>query len=146
MALRPPVRRRKPQRFISPVKCFQVFGGSQQLIGVNRSVHVNFNTRQVAMIEPRHLVVLSAGTREAISVITSTGIVPTTEYDAFLGESLKLGRGPFGCFCIHHSHHVGRQRMTELLHESESLKQWLVFFTAHDLHVRAISHNMFSLG
>jgi len=65
------------------------------LIGVDRSVYVYFDTRQVAMIEPRHLVVLSAGTREASSVITSTGIVPTTEYDAFLGESLKLGGGPF---------------------------------------------------
>ena len=116
------------------------------MLSVDRSVYVDFDTRQVAMIEPRHLVVLSSGTREASSVITSTGIVPTTEYDAFLGESLKLGCGPLGCFCIHHRHHVGRQRMTELLHESESLKQRLVFFTAHDLHVRAISHNMFSLG
>jgi hypothetical protein len=119
---------------------------SQQLIGVDRSVYVNFDTRQIAMIEPRHIVVLSAGTREASSIVVSTGIVPPTEHDAFLGESLKLGRGPFGCFCMHHRHHVGRQRMTELLHESKSLKQRLVFVTAHDLHVRAISHNMFSLG
>ena len=116
------------------------------MVGVDRSVYVNFDTRQVAMIEPRHPVVLSVGTGEASSVITSTGIVPTTEYDAFLGESLKLGCGPFGCFCIHHRHHVGRQRITELFHESESLKQRLVLFTAHDLHVCAISHNMFSLG
>ena len=36
--------------------------------------------------------------------------------------------------------------MTELLHKSESLKQRLVFFTAHDLYVRAISHNMVSFG
>ena len=128
--------------FTSPGGCFQVFAGSQQLIGIDCSVYVNFDTRQVAMIKPRHLVVLSAGTGEASSVITSTGIVPTTEYDAFLGESLKLGCGPFGCFCIHHRHHVGRQRMTEFLHEPKSLKQRLVFFTAHDLHVRAISHNM----
>src|SRR2546426_5462595 len=98
------------------------------------------------MIEPRYLVVLSADTGEAGSVIASAGIVPTTEYDAFLGETLKLGRGPFGCFCIHHRHYVDRQSMTELLHEPENLKQRLVFFTAHDLHVCAIAHNMFSLG
>ena len=116
------------------------------MIGVDRSVYVNFDTRQVAMIESRHLVVLSAGTGEASFVITSTGIVPTTECDAFLGKGLKLGRGALGCFCVHHRHHVGRQHMTELLHESESLKQRPVFFTAHDLYVRAISHNMFSLG
>ena len=35
------------------------------MIGIDRSVCVNFDTRQVAMIEPRHLVVLSAGTGEA---------------------------------------------------------------------------------
>lgn len=116
------------------------------MIGVDRSVYVNFNARQIAMIEPRHFVVLSAGTREASSVITSTGIVPTTEYDAFLGESLKLCRGPFGCLRIHHRHHVGRQSITELFHESESLKQRLLFFTAHEFHIRAISHDMFSLG
>src|SRR5258708_26912373 len=98
------------------------------------------------MIEPRHLVVLSSGTREASSVITSTGIVPTTEYDAFLRESLKLLRSPFGCFCIHHRHHVGRQRMTELLHESESLKQRLLFFSAHFLLGRAISPITLSLS
>src|SRR5262245_7617465 len=112
----------KTQRFTGLVGCFQVLGGSQQLIGVNRSVDVNFDTRQVAVIEPRHLVVLSASARKASSVITSTGIAPTTEYDAFLCESLKLSRGTSGCLCIHHRHHAGRQCMAELLHESESLK------------------------
>ena len=59
------------------------------MIGVDRSVYVNFDTRQVAVIEPRYFVEPSVDTCETRSVIGSTDVVPTTEYDAFLGKALK---------------------------------------------------------
>jgi hypothetical protein len=59
----------------------------------------------------------------------------------------KYGQDRGGPLQVQRLHWIlPQESMTEFLHESESLKQRLVFFTAHDLHVRAISHNMFSLG
>jgi hypothetical protein len=59
--------------------------GGQQLLGTDSSVHVNFDTRKVAMIEPRHPMVLSAVLAKHDT--GSAGVVPTTKYDAALGEA-----------------------------------------------------------